>query len=312
MNDKTWPAMSIAQAHAILTAPGMPFEMEEKTIRGVPTRVWKNAPPTLRDIFLLGRGHGDKIFLTYEDDRASFEGFARATIALAHRLQADGVAKGDRVAIVMRNLPEWPVAYFAAAIVGAIVTPLNAWWTGPELEYGLTDSGAKVAIVDAERLERIAEHLHNCPDLKRVYVARAAEEIAHPIIFCLEDVTGRVNDWAKLPERPLPDVPIEPEDDATIFYTSGTTGKPKGALATHRNIVSNLMASGLSVTRSRSIICIAASASNLRMRQSFVPAASEGPRTAKHPVAWKKGTESSVAFCGALGSGCGGCSPRRR
>jgi long-chain acyl-CoA synthetase len=250
MNDKPWPAMSIAQAHAILTAPGMPFEMEEKVIRGVPTRVWKNAPPTLRDMFLLGRGHGERIFLTYEDDRASFEGFARATLAFAHRLQADGVAKGDRVAIVMRNLPEWPVAYFGAILCGAIVTPLNAWWTGPELEYGLTDSGAKVAVVDAERLERIAEHLSNCPDLERVYVTRAAEEIAHPVIFCLEDVIGRVNDWAKLPDRPLPGVPLDPEDDATIFYTSGTTGKPKGALATHRNIVSNLMASGCSGARS--------------------------------------------------------------
>ena len=63
----------------------------------------------------------------------------------------------------MRNLPEWPVAFFAIASCGAIVTPLNAWWTGAELEYGLADSGAKIAIGDAERWERIAEHLHNCP-----------------------------------------------------------------------------------------------------------------------------------------------------
>ncbi len=250
MNQPNWPAMSIAQAHAMLTAPGMPFEMEEKLIRGIQTRVWKNAPPTLREVFLAGRVHGQKIFLTYENDRASFEAFSRATIALAHRLQADGVRKGDRVAIVMRNLPEWPVAYFAGAVIGAIVTPLNAWWTGPELEYGLTDSGAKVAIVDSERLERISEHLPNCPDLQRVYVTREEDEIAHPIIFCLEDVIGKVNDWAALPDAPLPDVPLDPEDDATIFYTSGTTGKPKGALATHRNITSNIMAGGLSFARS--------------------------------------------------------------
>ena len=90
--------------------------------------------------------HGEQIFLVYEDERVSFEAFHRAVAALAHDLAAEGVVKGDRVAVVMRNLPEWPVAFYAAASLGAIVTPLNAWWTGPELEYGLTDSGAKVAI----------------------------------------------------------------------------------------------------------------------------------------------------------------------
>jgi long-chain acyl-CoA synthetase len=143
--------MSIAEAHRILTAPGARFEMSEEVIRGVPTRVWKNAPPTLRDLFLLGRSHGAKEFLVYEDDRATYDGWARATLALAAELQAQGVEKGDRVALVMRNLPEWPVCFFAAVIVGAIITPLNAWWTGSELEYGLQDSGSKIAILDAER-----------------------------------------------------------------------------------------------------------------------------------------------------------------
>jgi long-chain acyl-CoA synthetase len=244
-----WPAMTIAEAHAFLTAPGIPFEMEEKVIRGVKTRVWKNAPPTLRDAFLIGRAHGGKTFLVYEDDRATFESFSRAAIAFAYELMAQGVKKGDRVAIIMRNLPEWPVAFYGAALAGAIVTPLNAWWTGPELEYGLTDSGARIAVVDAERLERLKEHLGNCPDLKRVYVSRESEEIADPMILTLESVLGPVNDWGKLPDRPLPDVPLDPDDDATIFYTSGTTGKPKGALGTHRNMLSNIMASGISAAR---------------------------------------------------------------
>ena len=100
--------------------------------------------------------------------------------------------KGDRVALIMRNLPEWPVAFYGAAILGAIVTPLNAWWTGPELEYGLVDSGAKVAIVDAERLERIAEHFVNCPALERVYVSRYPDELPHPIVTRLEDALGAV------------------------------------------------------------------------------------------------------------------------
>jgi long-chain acyl-CoA synthetase len=238
-----WPAMSIAQAHALLTAPGSPLEMEEVVIRGVPTRTWKNAPPSLRAVVEVSRAFADRVFLVHEDERVTFEAFHRAVAALAEVLAADGVVKGDRVAIIMRNLPEWPVAFYAAASLGAIVTPLNAWWTGPELEYGLIDSGAKVALVDAERLERIAEHLPNCPELKHVYVARAIEEIAHPQLVKLEEVIGAPETWADLPDRPLPTTPIAPDDAATIFYTSGTTGKPKGALGTQRNINSNIMAS---------------------------------------------------------------------
>jgi len=232
---KPWPAMSIAQAHAMLTAPGAPFEMEEVEIRGIKTRVWKNLPPTLRELFLLSR---------------SFEAFARAALAMAAALQEEGVEKGDRVALVMRNLPEWPVAFFGILLTGAIATPLNAWWTAPELEYGLRDSGAKVLILDAERLERLSEHLHNCPDLRRVFVAREAEETAHPLVRKLEDVIGTSDGWASLPVGTPPEVAIAPDDDATIFYTSGTTGKPKGALGTHRNLLCNIGAAGVSGARS--------------------------------------------------------------
>ncbi|QXQ06450.1 acyl--CoA ligase [Sphingosinicellaceae bacterium] len=248
-----WPAVSIADAHALLTAPGQPFEMVTLDIRGIPTRTWKNAPPTLRDVFLGGRLHGDRIFLVHEDERVSFETFARAALALAARFQADGLVKGDRVAVVMRNIPEWPVAFFAAQVCGAIVTPLNAWWTGAELEYGLADSGAKLLVVDGERLARLTEHLPNCPALERIYVTRDADEYsetsANPLISRLEAVIGTPETWAALPPGDLPAVEILPEDDATIFYTSGTTGKPKGALGTHRNIVSNIMASAFSQAR---------------------------------------------------------------
>ncbi len=246
---QTWPVMTIAQAHAQLTAPGSRFEIEEKSIRGVLTRTWKNAPPTLRDVFLNGRTFPDREFLVYEDDRATFEGFARAAIALARQLQADGVRKGDRVAVIMRNLPEWPVAFWAGILCGAIVTPLNAWWTGAELEYGLADSGSKVAIVDDERLERLADHLKALPDLARIYVTRLHEARGDGRVRRLEEVIGPVNAWASLPDQPLPEVALEPEDDATILYTSGTTGRPKGALGTHRNMTSNIMASGIAAAR---------------------------------------------------------------
>lgn len=249
MFEKSWPQMSIAEAHARLIAPGAPFEIEEKVIRGVPTRTWKNAPRTLRDVFLNGMRFKDREFLVYENDRATFEDFGRATLTLAHRLLADGVGKGDRVALIMRNLPEWPVAFWAGQLVGAIVTPLNAWWTGPELAYGLADSGARIAIIDAERLARLNEFIDGLPTLENIYAARLDESQPHPKVRRLECAIGPVNAWADLPTLALPDVALEPEDDATILYTSGTTGKPKGALGTHRNMTSNIAASAIAAAR---------------------------------------------------------------
>ncbi|MGA8650059.1 MAG: class I adenylate-forming enzyme family protein [Xanthobacteraceae bacterium] len=232
---KKFPAISLAQANAMLTRSGSPFEIEQRDIRGVPTRVWKNAPPTMRDLFLLARVYGDKTFVVYRDERASYDEFGRAALAIAEALQQAGVKKGDRVAIAMRNLPEWPAAFFGCLLAGGIAVLLNAWWTGPELQYGLNDSGAKIAIVDRERLERLFEHLHNCPALERIFVSRESEEVAHPQVTKLETIIGDVSSWHLLPDRALPNVALDPEDDATILYTSGTTGKPKGALGTHRN-----------------------------------------------------------------------------
>ena len=245
-----FPAMTIAQAHALLTAPGSPLEMETVTIRGRAVRTWKNAPPTLRDVFSAGRSHGDKIFLVNEDERVSFENFSRAALRLAAQFTADGLEKGDRVAIVMRNLPEWPVAFFAASLCGAIVTPLNAWWTGGELEYGLADSGAKILVADNERLARIAPHLPDLPSLAHIYVSRATEDpLGDPREIRLESIIGSPHTWGGIADRPAPAVNIHPDDDATLFYTSGTTGKPKGAVGSHRNMVSNIMASGFAGAR---------------------------------------------------------------
>ncbi len=244
-----WPAMSLAEVNARLTAPGSKFEMEEIEIRGALTRVWKHAPPTLVDVFRASLPFAAREFVVYEQDRASYGAFHRAAIVLAHELIARGVEKGDRVAVIMRNLPEWPVAFFAAVMSGAIVTPLNAWWTGPELEYGLADSGSKIAIVDRERLALIAERLDRLPGLERVYVARGADAGADPRVTPLQDVIGAVKDWDALPQLPIPDVALLPEDDATIFYTSGTTGKPKGALGTHRNICTHVITSGFGLAR---------------------------------------------------------------
>ena len=237
-----YPALPLAQAHAALTAPGSPFEIAEADIGGKRMRVWKNAPPTLREVFAVGRGFGDKTFLVYEGERATFEAFARAAVVFAHELQTLGVAKGDRVAIGMRNLPEWPAAFFGAMLAGAIAVPLNAWSTGPELEYILNDSGARLAVLDAERFERLKPHFDACPALRSILVSRATGDLNDRRAESWEAMIGRTSDWANLPLLALPAIELLPDDEATIFYTSGTTGRPKGALGTHRNICSVVFA----------------------------------------------------------------------
>lgn len=242
-----WPSLSLEEVEALLCAPGQRFEMETVVIRGIPTRTWKNAPPSLRALAELSRIHGGRTAAVLEGERVSFDAQYRAIAALAAALAARGIRKGDRVATAMRNLPEWIVAFFAITSLGGIAVPLNAWWTGAELEYGLKDSGTKMLIADAERWKRIAPSRASLPDLAHVIVTRGdgGEGTER-----LEDIIGTPESWASLPDRPLPDTPIETDDDAVILYTSGTTGAPKGALGTHRNMVSNILSSGYAVARS--------------------------------------------------------------
>jgi acyl-CoA synthetase (AMP-forming)/AMP-acid ligase II len=214
-----------------------PFEIVTVDVRGVPTKVWKHAPASLRAIWDLSAAHAANDYLVYAspradgagaDERLTFGDAHRAVQALAHRMTADfGVGRGDRVALAMRNYPEWAVAFWATAAVGAVAVPLNAWWTGPELAYGLADSGAVLLIADDERVARIAPHVGDTA-VRTTVVARGE---------------GEGIPWADVvagDAPPLPDVTVDPDDDATIMYTSGTTGKPKGAVATHRNFGSFL------------------------------------------------------------------------
>ncbi|HVN83217.1 MAG TPA: class I adenylate-forming enzyme family protein [Candidatus Binatia bacterium] len=227
-------APSIAEITAMLTQPGAMFEIEEREIRGIRTKTWKNAPPSLRMVLEMSRVHGDKPFLVYEDECTSFEQHYRQCAALARRMVDEwGLRKGDRVAIAMRNFPEWSIAFWAAAAMGAVVVPLNAWWTGEELEYGLTDSESRFLFCDVDRAKRVAPHLGGLK-IERVVVARGDAAVAKAVPFAAL-IAAAGGDLA------MPDVAIEPEDDATIFYTSGTTGRPKGALGTHRNICGNLL-----------------------------------------------------------------------
>jgi long-chain acyl-CoA synthetase len=241
--------MSVEEANRTLTAAGQMFEMDEVEIWGVVTRVWKNAPASLRDILELSHAHGDQDYLVYEDERTTFAENYRMAGALARRLQERfGVEKGDRVSIVMRNLPEWAATFWATAAAGGVAVPLNAWWTGAELEYGLHDSGTAVVFVDSERLVRLRPHLAQLPHLRAVVVT--SENRTTPVdlspssvpVIAFADLVGDADSDADSDSGTgLPDVAIAPEDDATIFYTSGTTGKPKGAVGTHRNMATNLM-----------------------------------------------------------------------
>jgi long-chain acyl-CoA synthetase len=235
-----WPAVSLAEACRILTLPGAPFEMQTADVGGRPVRVYKNAQQDLRAIFDASRAWDDRIFTVYENERLSFRAHYRAASALAWWLAEDfNVRKGDRVAIAMRNFPEWPIAFWAATSIGAIAVPLNAWGTGDDLAYGLSDSGACVAIVDAERLRRLASHPDGGGAAALIAVRTPREALGRA--KALEDLIGAPETYDSLPDRAPPDRNIAPDDDATILYTSGTTGRPKGALGTHRNIMCNLM-----------------------------------------------------------------------
>ena len=245
--DPDWPRMSLKQVDALLTAPGSRLEMEEAVIRGIPTRIWKNAPPDLPFLVRASRAHGSRTASVFEEERVPYEAQYRAIATLALELRRLGIGKGDRVAIAMANLPEWPVAFFAATSLGAIAVPLNAWWTGAELEYGLADSGARLLIADSSRWQRIAPCRAGLAALEHVIVGRSADTPSGAAR--LEDLIGAPGSWGGLPDSELPQMPIDPEDDAAILYTSGTTGRPKGALHTHRNFTTNILSVGYSNAR---------------------------------------------------------------
>ena len=246
---RVWPALSLEEIEARLCAPGERFEIDIVTINGVPTRTWKNAPPNLPALARFARKeHGTRVFMKMDEERVTYDAWFRATATLAAELARLNVVKGDRVALVMRNLPEWPVAFFAITALGAIVVPLNAWWTGGELEHALAHSGCKALICDPERWDRIAPHLAALPALEHAFVSAGCSTLNSPA-RPLEEIIGKSDAWETLPDTDLPDAAILPDDEATIFYTSGTTGKPKGAVGSHRNILSNILSGAYSALR---------------------------------------------------------------
>ncbi len=220
------------EAIAQLTAPGGPFALVDAEVRGQRMKVFERTPPSLRALFDTARARGEQTFLVYEDERWSFARVMEHVDALGALLvERYGIEPGDRVAIAMRNYPEWIIAFAAITSIGAISVSMNAWWTAEEMEYGLSDSGAKLLIADGERAERTAGFRERLGF--RGLVVRSEGEPAAGFDRLEEVLTLG---------QPLPEVEIDPDADATILYTSGTTGHPKGAVSTHRAILSALLA----------------------------------------------------------------------
>lgn len=224
--------VSREQALAQLTAPGQPFEIVEIDVRDRHLRVFKNAPRNLREIYETTRS--DKLFIVYEDERLTYEDMWRRACGVAHAMVVEhGVGRGDRVALSMRNYPEWIIAYMAVTSIGAMCVAMNALWTADEMSYGLSVSQPKLLITDQERLDRLAS-LANPPTGFSIIAARTTKPLS-----------AGARAWADVMSGPeqttMPDVNADPDDDAHMLFTSGSTGNPKGAVSTHRNVISALL-----------------------------------------------------------------------
>ncbi len=228
--------MTWTEANLAATAPGQIFELIDAEVFGVKMQVFKNAPAHLGQVFAGARGHGDKTFLVYEGETYTFTQAMDQIDALSNLLvNSYGVKKGDRVAVAMRNYPEWVMSFAAIISVGAISVSMNSWWVEDEIDFALQDSGAMVLICDQQRFDIAAQC---CKKLGvKVLVVRAEKMLPSGVDKWQDALAPHLKAALKCPV-----VDIKSDDDATILYTSGTTGRPKGAVSTHRAIISSLMA----------------------------------------------------------------------
>jgi long-chain acyl-CoA synthetase len=211
-----------------LTGPEGDYPVAPTLINGVEYPAFTTAAPNMPALFQICLQHGEKDFVVCGEDRYSFNQTYFSACRVAQLLKARGIQKGDRVAVAMRNRPEWIMAYMGALMAGAVIVPMNSWWTGTELDFGLKDCGAKLVFVDRSRLRRLQEAGNDTPFIS----AGGFEEKDNEFLRLIE----------QYPAEPLPFDHLLADDDASIMYTSGSTGQPKGAVSTHRGIITTLMA----------------------------------------------------------------------
>jgi acyl-CoA synthetase (AMP-forming)/AMP-acid ligase II len=209
---------TLQEIESQLTGPGGPFEIVEEPVLGESMAVFKDRPRSLRELLERSADLGDREYVVFDDWRLDFEGHRREVASLAAALRDRyGVGPGDRVAILAANCPEWILSFWATVSLGAVCVGLNGWWVRDEIRFGVEDAQPRLLLGDRRRLARIAGWDPGIPvvEFESAFAALRAHD----------------------PEASLPDVPIAEDDPATILYTSGTTGRPKGAVNTHRNIV---------------------------------------------------------------------------
>jgi long-chain acyl-CoA synthetase len=222
-------------AIAALTAPGAPYELVEVDMGGRRCRWFANGPATLRDLYSEARSDGE--FFVYGEERITYEQAWRRSAGIARVLVDDyGIRPGDRVAISMRNYPEWVLTFMAATSIGAVAVAMNAHWQHDEMRYGLADSGARVLVADRERLQILAAG-HDLPSGLSVLAVRTGA----PPFAAARSLDDAVAEHGATATAEMPTARFGPDTDAIIFYTSGSTGRPKGAVSSHRNVLAAIM-----------------------------------------------------------------------
>lgn len=221
-----------AAALTELTSAGGSFEIVTEDVMGAPLFVYRERMRSLRELIARNDDRGDAEFLVQGERRLTYAEHNALVRKVGAGLRDRGVDPGDRVAILSANTIEWVVTFWACAAIGATVVPLNAWWKAEEIQFGLADSGAKVLCCDAKRGAVVESILDRLPDLGDVFVSSP------------DAGTPKLTPWDKLAagEDPgvLGDVEVAEDELFAILYTSGTTGRPKGATLTHRQAIANV------------------------------------------------------------------------